>query len=354
MKTIDNKATASVFVFGIVLVFTSLQCKGPENKDEQEMELPTVRYEIVSTESISIPVSASGILGSQTQSKLSFLTGGVIHKIAVSEGEVTEKESLLASLDLTEINSRLQQAELAFKKAQRDYARIEILFEDSVVTLEQFQDMKTALEVSRTNLNLARFAKQYSEIRAPSKGKVLKLLKEEDEVVAPGFPVVVFASTEADWVLKVNVPDRDIVRLRKGDSAHLSFDAFPGKIFKGEVSQTSNSANLLSGTYEVEVKLLELPENLVTGLIGSVKIYPESENQIMIQAEGLAEANGNKGSVYRYSGGAVSKVTVDIREIADKGIIISRGIFEGDTIITFGCQWLHDGQEVIISGKKEE
>lgn len=347
----QNKNIKKIITLVFILLFLLFQpaCKSKPEKPEEEKLISAVKYTIAKEDLISIPVIASGVLASKTQSNLSFLTGGIIRSIHVSEGEIVDKNEVLAKLDLTEINSRVYQANLALKKAQRDFKRIKNLYTDSVATLEQYQDIKTSMDFAESALQIANFNKKYSEIRAPEKGKILKLLKEVNEIAAPGYPVLVFASTEADWVLRVNVPDRDIVRLQYGDSALIQFDAYPGLEFSGIIIEMANSSNVLNGTYGVEIKLIDLPEKLVTGLIGNVNLFPEPEPVLLIPAEALRDANGLNGVVFKLSGKKVKRLEIKIKEIVPSGIVVKEGLNPGDTLITSGNQWLQDGAEVLIS-----
>lgn len=315
---------------------------------KQEAELMKIRVARVASDSLSIPIRGVGSLASKTQSNLSFLTGGIIDRIYVNEGDLVKKGDLLARLEMTEIESRLNQARLAYEKAQRDFERIENLYRDTVVTLEQYQDARTGLELAGSNLRIARYNKKNSRIEAPSDGKILKKLKEVNEITAPGHPVIVFASTETDWVLNVNLSDRDIVRVMVGDTAKIHFDAYPGEEFLAEVREVASAANLMSGTYEVELALLELPERLVSGLIGKAKIQPAAETYLFLPPEALVEAIGNQGTVFVLDGERVMRTRIELAAVTSRGIIIKSGIKAGQQVVTDGNSWIKDGEKVIV------
>ena len=64
----------------------------------------------------------------------------------------------------------------------------------------------TALGIAQSNFNIARFNRKFSEIRAPSDGKILKQMAQANEILGQGYPVFAFAGTDAGWVLKVSLP----------------------------------------------------------------------------------------------------------------------------------------------------
>ena len=314
-----------------------------DSQQYSNVEITTIRKD-----SISIPVYSVGTLSSKTQSNLSFLTGGIIERFYVSEGDIVDEGDLLAKLDMTEIESKVKQASLAYDKAKRDFRRAENLYNDTVITLEQYQNAETALEIAETNYRIAQFNSKNSEVKAPSDGKILKKLKESNEIVAPGHPVVVFASTETDWILNVNLADKDIVRISMGDSASISFDAYPGNKYHAMVSEIATAANLMSGTYKVELKLIDLPSSLVTGLIGQARIFPQRETFIFLPPEGLVEAVGNEGVVFVLDEGQAVRREVVVGLITEKGIVIRSGLKEGDRVITHGNASLKDGERVEV------
>ena len=91
---------------------------------------------------------------------------------------------MLATLQLTEINAQVQQAQLGVDKALRDYNRTLNLYHDSVATLEQVQNVKTGLDLARQQLSAVQFNRGYATIRAPKSGFVLKKMADAGQVVS--------------------------------------------------------------------------------------------------------------------------------------------------------------------------
>src|SRR4029079_18657756 len=120
------------------------------------------------------------------------------------------KGQLLATLDLTEINAQVQQANQGVEKVQRDVKRVKNLYNDTVATLEQVQNANTQLKVAEESLRIARFNQQYAQIRATESGIILKKLMNEGELASAGSPVFQFNGTAGnDWVIRFGVSDKD-------------------------------------------------------------------------------------------------------------------------------------------------
>ncbi|MFC2081538.1 efflux RND transporter periplasmic adaptor subunit, partial [Bacteroidota bacterium] len=234
-------------------------------------------------------------------------------------------------------------------KAERDHKRAENLYRDSVATLEQFENARTALEVARANNKIARFNLQYSVIHAPSNGKILKRIAESDEIIAPGHPVFLFASTMNEWVVRANLTDRDVIRISMLDSARISFDAYPEQDFMGLVSEIGTSADPYTGTFEIEIQLVRKPEKLVSGFIARIEVYPsDGKEKIIIPFESVMDGTGLSGYVYVLEDGKPRRQNIQIETFTDDGVVIKNGIQAGDKIVVEGAQYLREGSRIEI------
>lgn len=122
-----------------------------------EDDIVAVKLVDVSQANSTEALKASGLVASLEETRLSFKTGGIIEKIYVKEGQSVRKGQLLATLNLTEINAQVQQASESVQKYDRDLKRVTSLYRDSVATLEQVQNLTTALSVAKQSLEIASY-----------------------------------------------------------------------------------------------------------------------------------------------------------------------------------------------------
>jgi HlyD family secretion protein len=85
----------------------------------------------------------------------------------------------------------------------------------------------------------ARFAE--TRLVSPITGVVLRKNMEAGETANPRVPIVTLVDTGDMW-LRAYVPETDIGRVRVGQPATVSVDAYPGRAFPGEVSEISSEA----------------------------------------------------------------------------------------------------------------
>lgn len=297
-------------------------------------------------------IEASGQLTTDTETTLSFKTGGIVKSVLVKEGDKVRRGQLLATIDPTEINAMVSQARYGYEKAERDLQRAKALYQDSVATLEQFQNAQTAFDVAREQLEQANFNRAHSEVRASADGYVLKKFVNAGQLVGGGDPVVrTNKSGNGNWVLKVGVSDRDWALISPGEKATVVVDAFPGTNFQARVERKSEAADPLTGTFSVEVKLEDVSERLATGMFGKASI--KTNNSVRYWAvpyESVLDAEGNDGFVFVTNDRKTAiRQSVTIHSFDHKHILISSGLENARELVVAGSAYLSDGKNIRIT-----
>jgi RND family efflux transporter MFP subunit len=233
-------------------------------------------------------VVATGRYAPRDEIPLAFKTGGVVARLLVDEGDQVRRGEPLAALDLREIDALVAKAQAAVDKAQRDRDRVARLAADSVATRAQLQDAETGLAVARADLAQAQVNREYSVITAPEAGVVQQRLLVAGALAAPGTPVLLLGGSRRGAVVRAGVADRDVVRVRVGDTAQATFSALPGRAFPGRVTLVGESADPRTGTYLVEVALTDAA-SVPLGMIGEVHITPRRLARASVASAGAGE-----------------------------------------------------------------
>jgi RND family efflux transporter MFP subunit len=335
----------AVYIILFMLAWTA--CRNESTRKESENEILNVHVQKVQSVEYASPVKASGFLGTSKEMKLSFKTGGILKSLPVNEGEKVRQGDVIAELDLSEIEAQVTQARIGLEKAERDLTRAGNLYRDSVVTLEQYQNAESAYELARTQKQIADFNLLHSRIKAPSHGTIQKILVETNEVIAPGYPALLFASTESDWVVRATLSDKDIVRLALGDSGKVHMDAFPDRVFRGKISELGSVADPVTGTYEVEILIPRVHPQFRTGFICRVELYPgEVTPSLVVPIESLLDASDRNANVFVYEQGMALKRRVRLGAILNDKVVVLEGLSEGELVITEGAKFLRKDEQV--------
>lgn len=346
----------SSFLLPLSIIALFAACKKPKTDAQtvhkpDDSEIIAVKLNPVQQKNIVHEIMGTGMLMSKAEARLSFKTGGVISKIYVKEGDNVKAGQLLATLDLTEINSQVAQAELAVQKSERDLQRAKNLYADTVATLETVQNATTGADFARKTLEIARFNLKFSEIRAPRAGKLLKKMMNEGELIGPGMPVFFINEATAsanDWVVRVGLSDRDWAALKIGNTAKINFDAYPNETFDGRISKLADMIDPASGTYDVEIAVNTRGKRVAAGLYSHVILQPTASSLMtVIPIEALVEGNGTEGYVFTLKDSvSVQKLPVKIVYIGGKEIGVSG--LTATSVITEGVSYLTEKTKVKV------
>jgi multidrug efflux system membrane fusion protein len=347
MQNLYTMKTIKLILLVFTIIFTG--CKNKPVKSQIE-EISGVRITQIQPETFSIPIHSTGMLVSSDEMKLSFKTGGIVAKIEFKEGDRVRKGDIIATLNLSEITAQVSLARSGYEKASRDFERAKNLYTDSVATLEQLQNATTALNLTKSNLDIALFNLTHSKITAPENGIILKQFVKQNELVSSGYPVFLFGTSGKNWKVKSGLSDRDIVRINKGDSAVIKFDAWPNVIFQAVVDQVGEMYNSMTGTYEIEMILKSTGYKMATGFIADILVFPSKKEAFnMVPVGAIVEADGQEGYIYSVTDSmTVKKNRIEIVSISGSKAAI-KGILSGTkNIVSEGAAYLRDGQRVRV------
>ena len=326
-------------------------CKPAEQPPPREAT--RVGVAAVTTGPAQPPVLTSGVITTREELKLSFKVAGIVRKIAVKEGRVVRAGQQLAVLELTEVDSQVEQARQLADKAERDRVRGAKLRADGLISEQDLETLRTQAAVSQATLRSAEFNQKFSTILAPRDGVVLRKLVEDREFVQPGQAILVIGPKEGGYILRAGLSDRDIVRLRLGDPATVTADAFPGRTLKGRISVLPGAADPASGLFQIEVELAAAPVQLVSGLVARLRIDPAIAGESTLPYAPIAaviEADGDRAAVFVLEGGVARRRPVRIAFIAPEAVAVADGLKTGETVVTDGALYLEDGEQVQAVG----
>ncbi|HVI48394.1 MAG TPA: efflux RND transporter periplasmic adaptor subunit [Chitinophaga sp.] len=302
----------------------------------------------------ALSITASGQFTTDDEVNLSFKTNGIINNILVKEGDPVHTGQLLATLNLTEIDAQVQQAQLGFEKAQRDYQRTLNLHKDSVATLEQLQNSKTALDIAKQQLSTVQFNRSYSAIRATQDGYVLRKLANAGQFVNAGASVLqINGARNAHWLLRIGVSDKEWAEVKAGDKATVETTSLPGETLPATVVRKSEGVDAQSGTFMIDVQLQgPKPAAIATGMFGRCRITSgntSGNGAWSIPYEALLDGNGSTGYVFITNDNKTAqRIPVTIAGMEKDQVLISQGMEQARALIISGSAYLKDQSSIRI------
>ena len=193
---------------------------------------------------------------------------GRIVKLTVDEGDTVTAGQVLVILDDSDLKAQRAQATAAFHlaqesvtlarvnlaRAQDDYRRADQQFRTSVITREQYEHAKSALDAGGAEVGIAvsRVAAAQAQVGviqaqldnttiiSPLNGNVAKRWVLQGDVVQPGQPVFSVYDRSRIWVVaNLEETNMDVVSL--GEDVGISVDGHPDRVFGGRVFQLGSS-----------------------------------------------------------------------------------------------------------------
>lgn len=344
MKSVPKITTLTI----AVLLISCVQKPEKEEILNDPIAVSTYKVEL---SPVKIPISTSGVINSNSEARLSFLNSGIIAQMNVEENQKVHAGQVLASLNITDISAQAKQAEEAVMKAKRDLDRVASLRKDSAITLEQLQNATTAYDIAFENKKRAQYLLNYSTIISPVNGKVTKKLMNTGEIASAGMPVYIITGSEkTDWIMNIGVNDKDWTKIKTGDSASISLDAYESKYFPAIVEEIGLSADPFTGLFPVRIKIQNNETPMAAGFVGNVKIFPSvSQNRITVPMSAIVEAQDELAYVFIVDSKRkfVTRKQIKIEKILNDRTIIS-GIPEGSEVVIKGASYLFNNCQVII------
>lgn len=339
----------SIHICSLVIAISLFySCKGEHNAENSMEDTDVIPVKVVNVSSLflSKSINATGLVSTEHEARYSFKIGGVISRILVEEGQFFKKGQLLATLNSTEIAAGLTQSSLNVEKAERDYQRALNLYRDSVYTLEQLQNTKTALDIAKKAKEAVAFNEHYSKIYAASDGFVSKKMASEGEVVGAGMPVLAINETQQNnnYVLKVGVTDREWAAIDPGQTAKVTLDGYGDKKFDAFVFRKSQAADPALGSFQVELKLKLLDMKPAVGMFGKAEIATrQNEDVEIVPYASLVEADGDKAFVFAPKGtNRVSKIPVVISSFDNQQVYLKEGLENVEQIVISNSAYLNE------------
>ncbi len=240
---------------------------------------------------------------------------GEIVKVLVKDNQPVKEGDIVAVIDQRDYRVKLAQAQAAYERAvlnqnnahanlnaanseielaQKDVERYENLYKAGAVSKQTLDKARTNLDsvkarlttaeqaifssntddnakvadaelnVLKAQLDAAKLAMEYTEVKAPINGTVSNKRVEVGMMVQPGSPLFVIVPNDV-WVV-ANFKETQLEKMQKNQEVDIKIDTYPHKIFKGKVDSIQRASGAKSSLFP--------PENAVGSFVKIVQRIP--------------------------------------------------------------------------------
>lgn len=196
------------------------------------------------------------------------------------------------------------------------------------------------LKEAEARLRAARIQLAERTLRSPLTGIVVRQEAEVGQLTAAQAPLVTVAA-EKDPYLEINVPEADIGKLRLGNRASITLDAFPDERWDGRVTAIDPAATTIDGVVNYRLRLSpdRQGSRFRDGLTANVVIQTLRKINVLVLSQTALLENDRGAFVKVWNGAAMKETPVKVGLRGAGGLReIIAGLREGERVVNIGVK----------------
>ncbi len=220
------------------------------------------------------------------------LVGGIVRRVNAELGQNVvrgQTVAVVSSDELATAQSRYLSTAAELDEHHKHHMRTIKLVEIGAASREELEQATTKLKAAESEvasmrqrlLLLGLSPKRVNELRsssqissevslpAPVSGTVIARSANPGEVIQADKEILRVADLSSLWVIG-QVYEKDLGRIRVGSGANITTEAYPGRIFRGQVSYVDPTLDPATRTAQVRIELLNPGHTLKIGMFVNV------------------------------------------------------------------------------------
>ena len=284
---------------------------------------------------IAKTVSATGEIKPEIESDLAFKLSGRVEYIFVDVGDNIIKGQKSAVIDKGILLEQLEQAKHELE-AQNETLK-NMKNRDGTYNHAQREAQRAQIKESEGAINEIKKQIGDTVLYSPMDGIVTKKNIELGENAVANASVLTVSSLGEPFV-QLDVPESDIVDVKIGQKAMITFDALPSdEELAGEVFEIEPASTVISDVvyYKIKIKLAKLDERLKIGMSADADINTaEKNNVVMAPIRAVKNDNGQEYVEILKSDNITEKINVKTGLRGDDGMVeIISGLSGGENVV---------------------
>jgi membrane fusion protein (multidrug efflux system) len=364
---LKNKKSLSI-VLAVVLLLTGIisyrvYANIATNKSRAGMaqgKAITVETSPVGRRDIAPQMEFSASLEPIWTADVSAKVSGRINDLPVNEGDIVKAGAVLASLDTSELDAQVVQAqgnlvaaESSLEQGNSDYNRYSNLAAQGAVSAQLLDSARTKQELAQGQvqaaqgaLNLVQEKLNQGSVVAPRDGIVTKRYVQSGTYTNAGSPIVTVADVSS-LLAEATVGEAQVSSIAVGTNVKVKLDALNGQEFDGTVTRISPTATLPSRTFTAEITIPNAEGTLKAGMFAEVEIPTQIHQAALVIPESALVMRDDQKTVFVVGpDNKVQQKVLTLGYIGDGWAEVLDGVAEGDTIVVDGQNKIKDGVAV--------
>lgn len=307
-----------------------------------------VEVAAVTREAVASYIQTNGALEAENDVEILARTQGPIVELLTEEGRRVSKGQVMARIDPKEAQAQVQIAEVTLREAERAFKRAQETYEEQLISQAEYDAALAAKEGAEATLVDRQVQLSYTDIRAPFSAVVVDRAIKLGDTVAPN--QILFRVSDFDPLLcKIQVPEKELPKLHKGQPAYLTVEAWPGERFEASVLRLSPVVDSTTGTIRVTLQV-QGQNKLRPGMFASVFLETDRHDDAMTIPKSALSLESLGDTVYIVNGDVAARRAVQLGYEEADIVEVTSGLEETDHVIVVGQDGLSDGTPIRILG----
>jgi membrane fusion protein, multidrug efflux system len=348
-----TKTISAILISGLILSACSSK-KSPETAQStpavtEKAAIPVKIIQLAKTK-IARTIDYTATILPFEEVNMAPSTPGRIDKIYVEEGDRVSKGDNLFLMDRTQ----LYQQKVQLASLEKDLSRLDTLLRSGSAKQQQYDQMKTQYEVTKTNVD---FMEANTLLKAPFTGIVTGKYFENGEMYS-GTPTTTSGRSAVVTVMQVNplkvdvgITEQYYPLIKKGMKAEITADVYPGEKFSGSVFRIAPTINPATRSFVAEIEVPNRNELLKPGMFVRISMnLGEVETFVVPASTVLLQEGTNVRYVFVEENGIAKRIEVILgKRFDDRLEIISDNLKEGDKLVSEGQSRLLNNDKIEIA-----
>lgn len=305
----------------------------------------SIQADTIKADEITMEQSYPGAFEANKETKISSDIQGKISKVFVDLGNQVYKGQPLIQLDNALLQLQLQGIEVQIEGLESDVKRYSILTKaDAVqgVQLEKTEQALKSAKIQKASL-LEQIAK--TTIRSPFNGIVTAKFTEEGAFAAPGMPLLQITDISS-LRFTISISEAELKFFSMNENYPVFADVYPEIPLHGTAIMIGSKANMGS-SFPVQLYVSNTRDlKIKSGMFGKLNLIKKGkEKQIVVPASAIVGTT-IQPKVYLVKNGRAVLHDVIVADRFENKVIVSKGLSEGDVIVTNGFINLFDNANV--------
>jgi len=336
-----------IFLSGLSLVLLGAGCDTP-----QETPPEAIRVEVQKARPAEDrqDLAYSGTIEESESILHSFSIVGTITRVLVSEGTPVRKGQLLAEIDSTNVRNAYDLAQATLAQAEDAYKRLTPMHAGGSLPDIKYVEAETGLRQAKTAVAIARKSLDDCRLVATADGIVGKRSLDPGTVTVPNITSITIVKIAAVFA-RVSVPENEIARIRRGQTAEIRIGALGGREYSGSIEEVGVLADVLAHSYRIKIAVPNPNGDIRPGMVCTAILrFPGQVRGLVIPNASLMVDEAGRNFVYRVdaAGQKALRTYVTTGVLVRGGIEIVTGLGPDDLVVTAGQQKLADQSSVQI------